>query len=100
MHAGWTGKSLPWLICIGRKQAIFLGKCAQDALIMNIDDLLCVGATDNILLSSIGRNKTHSWQRFSGIINGTEELIKELDTFDSIHSTGGETADVGDLFEL
>ena len=73
---------------------------AQDALIMNIDDLLCVGATDNILLSStIGRNKNLiPAEVISAIINGTEELIQELATFGvTIHSTGGETADVGDL---
>jgi phosphoribosylformylglycinamidine cyclo-ligase len=73
---------------------------AQDALIMNIDDLLCVGATDNILLSStIGRNKNLiSADVISAIINGTEELIKELDSYGvTIHSTGGETADVGDI---
>jgi phosphoribosylformylglycinamidine cyclo-ligase len=73
---------------------------AQDALIMNIDDLLCVGATDNILLSStIGRNKSLiPAEVISAIINGTEELIAELKSFGvTIHSTGGETADVGDL---
>lgn len=73
---------------------------AQDALIMNIDDLLCVGATDNIMLSStIGRNKNRiTGDVLSAIINGTEELIEELKTFGvTIHSTGGETADVGDL---
>jgi phosphoribosylformylglycinamidine cyclo-ligase len=73
---------------------------AQDALIMNIDDLICVGATDNILLSStIGRNKNLiTAEVLSAIINGTEELISELKEFGvSIHSTGGETADVGDL---
>lgn len=73
---------------------------AQDALIMNIDDLLCVGATDNILLSStIGRNKNLiPAEVISAIINGTEELISELKTYGvTIHSTGGETADVGDL---
>ncbi|XRE43983.1 Phosphoribosylformylglycinamidine cyclo-ligase [Tenacibaculum discolor] len=73
---------------------------AQDALIMNIDDLLCVGATDNIMLSStIGRNKSNiSGEVLSAIINGTEELINELKEFGvTIHSTGGETADVGDL---
>jgi phosphoribosylformylglycinamidine cyclo-ligase len=73
---------------------------AQDALIMNIDDLLCVGATDNILLSStIGRNKNViPAEVISAIINGTEELIAELKTYGvTIHSTGGETADVGDL---
>ena len=73
---------------------------AQDALIMNIDDLLCVGATDNIMLSStIGRNKNLiPGEVISAIINGTEELISELKEFGvTIHSTGGETADVGDL---
>ena len=73
---------------------------AQDALIMNIDDLLCVGATDDIMLSStIGRNKNLiPGDVISAIINGTEELIKDLKTFGvNIHSTGGETADVGDL---
>jgi phosphoribosylformylglycinamidine cyclo-ligase len=73
---------------------------AQDALIMNIDDLLCVGAADNIMLSStIGRNKNLiPGEVISAIINGTEELIEELKTFGvTIHSTGGETADVGDL---
>ncbi|MDC9723415.1 MAG: AIR synthase-related protein [Urechidicola sp.] len=73
---------------------------AQDALIMNIDDLICVGATDNILLSStIGRNKNLiPGEVISAIINGTEELIVDLKKFGvKIHSTGGETADVGDL---
>jgi len=73
---------------------------AQDALIMNIDDLLCVGATDNILLSStIGRNKRLvPGEVISAIINGTEELLEELRAHGvNIYSTGGETADVGDL---
>ncbi|WP_298318341.1 AIR synthase related protein [uncultured Aquimarina sp.] len=73
---------------------------AQDALIMNIDDLLCIGATDNIMLSStIGRNKNLiPGEVISAIINGTEELLEELKSFGvTIHSTGGETADVGDL---
>jgi len=73
---------------------------AQDALIMNIDDLICVGATDNIMLSStIGRNKNLiSGEVISAIINGTEELISDLADYGMIiHSTGGETADVGDL---
>ena len=73
---------------------------AQDALIMNIDDLLCVGATDNILLSStIGRNKMLiPGEVIAAIINGTEELLKELRQLGvNIISTGGETADVGDL---
>ncbi len=73
---------------------------AQDALIMNIDDLLCVGATDNILLSStIGRNKLLiPGEVIAAIINGTEELLTELRELGvGIYSTGGETADVGDL---
>ena len=73
---------------------------AQDALIMNIDDLLCVGATDNILLSStIGRNKRLvPGEVIAAIINGTEELLEELRRHGvNIYSTGGETADVGDL---
>ena len=73
---------------------------AQDALIMNIDDLLCVGATDNILVSStIGRNKLLvPGEVISAIINGTEELLAELrDLGVNAYSTGGETADVGDV---
>lgn len=73
---------------------------AQDALIMNIDDLLCVGATDNILLSStIGRNKNLiPGEVISAIINGTNELCSELSSLGvHIYPTGGETADVGDL---
>jgi len=73
---------------------------AQDALIMNIDDLLCVGATDKILLSStIGRNKNLiTGEVISAIINGTEELLETLrEQGIGIFSTGGETADVGDL---
>lgn len=73
---------------------------AQDALIMNIDDLLCIGATNNIMLSStIGRNKNViPGEVISAIINGSEELLKDLKEFGvEIHSTGGETADVGDL---
>ena len=73
---------------------------AQDALIMNIDDLICVGVTENIMLSStIGRNKNKiSGDVISALINGTQELIDELKKFDvKIHMTGGETADVGDL---
>ena len=73
---------------------------AQDALVMNIDDLLCVGVTDNILLSStIGRNKSLiPGEVISAIINGTEELLADLRMHGvDIKSTGGETADVGDL---
>jgi phosphoribosylformylglycinamidine cyclo-ligase len=73
---------------------------AQDALVMNLDDLLCVGATDNIMLSStIGRNKNNiPGEVIAAIIQGTEELIADLAKHDvHIYSTGGETADVGDL---
>ena len=73
---------------------------AQDALVMNLDDLLCVGVTDNIVLSStIGRNKNLiPGEVISALINGTEELLEDLRTFGvNIKSSGGETADVGDL---
>ena len=73
---------------------------AQDALIMNLDDLICVGATENILISStIGRNKNLiPGSVIAAIIEGTEELIADLKNHGiQIHSTGGETADVGDL---
>lgn len=73
---------------------------AQDAIIMNLDDLLCVGALDNILLSStIGRNKNViPGEVIAEIINGTEDILSELRALGiGIHSTGGETADVGDL---
>ena len=73
---------------------------AQDALIMNLDDLLCVGAVDNILVSStIGRNKNKvPGEVISAIIQGTEEILEELRSYGlNIYSTGGETADVGDL---
>jgi phosphoribosylformylglycinamidine cyclo-ligase len=73
---------------------------AQDAIVMNLDDLLCIGAYENILLSStIGRNKNHiTGEVISAIINGTEEVLEELRSFDiGIWSTGGETADIGDL---
>ena len=73
---------------------------AQDAIVMNIDDLLCVGATDNILLSStVGRNKNLiPGEVVSAIINGTEEVLEMLRRYGlGIISTGGETADVGDL---
>ncbi|MEL0241460.1 MAG: AIR synthase related protein, partial [Flavobacteriaceae bacterium] len=73
---------------------------AQDALVMNLDDLICVGATESILLSStIGRNKNLiPGEVIGAIINGTEELVRQLDDFGvQIHTTGGETADVGDL---
>jgi len=73
---------------------------AQDAIVMNLDDLLCVGITDNILLSStIGRNKNLiPGEVIAAIINGTEEFLQELrENGIGIYSTGGETADVGDL---
>ena len=73
---------------------------AQDAIVMNLDDLLCVGVYDNILMSStIGRNKNHiPGSVLSAIINGTEEVLEDLRSFGiGIWSTGGETADLGDL---
>src|SRR5690606_8890510 len=73
---------------------------AQDAIVMNLDDLICVGATDRILLSStIGRNKRLvPGEVISAIINGTEEFLEKMRSLGiGIHSTGGETADVGDL---
>ena len=75
---------------------------AQDAIIMNVDDLLCVGCTDNILLSStIGRNKHRiPGEVISSIINGTEKVLQMLrDNGIKIYSTGGETADVGDVVQ-
>jgi phosphoribosylformylglycinamidine cyclo-ligase len=73
---------------------------AQDAIVMNLDDLLCVGAYDNILFSStIGRNKNHiPGEIIAAVINGTEEVLQELRSLGiGIWSTGGETADMGDL---
>jgi phosphoribosylformylglycinamidine cyclo-ligase len=102
MHADGAGtkSSLAYLYWKETGDSSVWKGIAQDALIMNIDDLLCVGATDNIMLSStIGRNKNLiPGEVISAIINGTEALIAELKTFGvTIHSTGGETADVGDL---
>ena len=102
MHADGAGtkSSLAYAYWKETNDLSFWKGIAQDALIMNIDDLLCVGATDNILLSStIGRNKRLiPAEVISAIINGTEELINELKEYGvTIHSTGGETADVGDL---
>ncbi|MGY5353250.1 AIR synthase related protein [Wenyingzhuangia sp. IMCC45533] len=102
MHADGAGtkSSLAYMYWKETGDASVWKGIAQDALIMNIDDLLCVGATDNIMLSStIGRNKNLiPGEVISEIINGTEELLAELKDFGvTIHSTGGETADVGDL---
>ncbi|UNY97362.1 AIR synthase-related protein [Zhouia spongiae] len=102
MHADGAGtkSSLAYLYWKETGDVSVWKGIAQDALIMNIDDLLCVGAVDNILLSStIGRNKNLiPGEVISAIINGTEELIAELKGYGvEIHSTGGETADVGDL---
>ncbi len=102
MHADGAGTKSSLAYAYWRKTgdlSVWKG-IAQDALIMNIDDLLCVGATDNILLSStIGRNKRLvPGEVISAIINGTEELLAELrEVGVNIYSTGGETADVGDL---
>lgn len=102
MHADGAGtkSSLAWMYWRETGDLDVWKGIAQDAVIMNVDDLLCVGATSNILLSStIGRNKKLiPGEVVSAIINGTEEVIQNLrDHGVSIHSTGGETADVGDL---
>ncbi len=102
MHADGAGtkSSLAYMYWKETNDLAVWKGIAQDALIMNIDDLLCVGATDNILLSStIGRNKNLvPGEVISAIINGTEELLNDLRSQGiGIHSTGGETADVGDL---
>ena len=102
MHADGAGtkSSLAYAYCRETGDLSVWKGIAQDALIMNIDDLLCVGATDNILLSStIGRNKRLvPGEVIAAIINGTEELLTELRGYGvNIYSTGGETADVGDL---
>tara|TARA_B100001287_G_scaffold245476_1_gene222766 strand:- start:30 stop:1199 length:1170 start_codon:yes stop_codon:yes gene_type:complete len=102
MHADGAGTKSSLAYMYWRKTgdvSVWKG-IAQDALIMNLDDLLCVGATGPILLSStIGRNKNLiTGEVLSQIINGTEELLEDLRGHGiEIHSTGGETADVGDL---
>lgn len=102
MHADGAGtkSSLAYLYWKETGDASVWKGIAQDALIMNIDDLLCVGAVDNILVSStIGRNKNKiPGEVITAIIQGTEEILQDLRSFGlNIHSTGGETADVGDL---
>ena len=102
MHADGAGtkSSLAYAYWKETGDLSVLKGIAQDALIMNIDDLLCVGVNDDILLSStIGRNKHKiPGEVLSAIINGTEEILADLAQFGiKIHSTGGETADVGDL---
>lgn len=102
MHADGAGtkSSLAYMYWKETSDITVWKGIAQDALIMNIDDLLCVGATDNILLSStIGRNKNLiPGEVIGAIINGTEELLENLRSHGiGIYSTGGETADVGDL---
>jgi len=102
MHADGAGtkSSLAYMYWKETGEVSVWKGIAQDALIMNVDDLICVGATDNIMLSStIGRNKNLiPGEVISAIINGTEELISDLDKHGiTIRSTGGETADVGDL---
>ena len=102
MHADGAGTKSSLAYMYWREtgdMAVWKG-IAQDAVVMNTDDLLCVGATQNILLSStIGRNKNRiPGDVISAIINGTEEFLEELRSYGiSIYSTGGETADVGDL---
>jgi len=102
MHADGTGtkSALAYIYWKETGDLSVWKDIAQDALIMNIDDLLCVGITDNILLSStIGRNKNLiPAEVISELINGTEEILANLKEHGvHIHSTGGETADVGDL---
>ena len=102
MHADGAGtkSSLAYLYWKETGDISIWKGIAQDALIMNTDDLLCVGATDNILVSStIGRNKNLiPGEVISAIINGTEEVLADLRSYGvKINSTGGETADVGDL---
>ena len=102
MHADGAGtkSSLAYLYWKETGDLTVWKGVAQDALVMNLDDLLCVGITDNILLSStIGRNKNLiSGEVIKTIIEGTEELIQEMSDYGiNIKSTGGETADVGDL---
>lgn len=102
MHADGAGtkSSLAYIYWKETGDASVWRGIAQDAIIMNLDDLLCVGATDNILLSStIGRNKNLiPGEVIAEVINGTEEILSELRELGiGIHSTGGETADVGDL---
>ena len=102
MHADGAGtkSSLAYIYWRETGDASVWKGIAQDALIMNIDDLLCVGATENIMLSStIGRNKSIiNGDVLFEIINGTEELLAEYRKYGvNIISTGGETADVGDL---
>ncbi len=102
MHADGAGTKSSLAYMYWREtgdMAVWKG-IAQDAVVMNTDDLLCVGATQNILLSStIGRNKNRiPGDVISAIINGTEQFLEELRSYGiSIYSTGGETADVGDL---
>ncbi|MGE0020725.1 MAG: AIR synthase related protein [Draconibacterium sp.] len=102
MHADGAGtkSSLAYLYWKETSDLSIWKGIAQDALIMNIDDLLCVGAVENILVSStIGRNKNKvPGEVISAIINGTEELLATLREMGiPVYSTGGETADVGDL---
>lgn len=102
MHADGAGtkSSLAYLYWKETGDSSVWRGIAQDAIVMNLDDLLCVGATDNILLSStIGRNKNLiPGEVIAEIINGTEDILAELREMGvGIHSTGGETADVGDL---
>jgi phosphoribosylformylglycinamidine cyclo-ligase len=102
MHSDGAGtkSSLAYVYWKETKDLSVWKGIAQDAIVMNVDDLLCVGAYDNILFSStIGRNKNHiPGEIISAVINGTEEVLEEFRNLGiGIWSTGGETADMGDL---
>ncbi len=102
MHADGAGtkSSLAWMYWMETGDMSVWKGIAQDAIVMNLDDLLCAGAVDNILISStIGRNKNKiPGEVIAAIINGTEEFLSLLNKAGiNIYSTGGETADVGDL---
>ncbi len=102
MHADGAGtkSSLAYLYWRETGDLSVWAGIAQDAIVMNLDDLMCVGVTDNFLLSStIGRNKNLiSGEIIAQIINGTNDFLEKMKNYDiNIHNTGGETADVGDL---
>jgi phosphoribosylformylglycinamidine cyclo-ligase len=100
MHADGAGTKVSGLFILERNRDITLETIAQDAIVMNLDDLLCVGICDNIVFNStIDRNKTIiPGEVLSQIISGSQELFDQLKSFGvNIHYLGGETADVGDV---